>query len=264
MAAIKKRQEIELRKAEETLKSLIAKLKKFKDKHKLAAAKNLIAKVKKIKHKLAAAKEPINLWHNPKKTLYKKEGFKPFRFDGKKSVADQLADHRKKSSAEQLANQWAKLNREQQHAAMEAMKKAGIPTRRRIVGALKTEGNNRTIKQLKSKMRKMKAKMKLKSSTSKWNKEKPASYLSANEWHALSDDQKKAARAEREKQGIPQRQISAIKTSKVAALKLDSDDESVEVVTPPIKLRRLQRVPPGYPKDLIKVPPGYLKEVEVG
>jgi len=204
-----RKQEIELRKAEETLKNLIAKLKKFKDKHKLAAAKNLIAKVKKIKHKLAAAKDPINLWYNPKKTLYKKEGFKPYRSTRFEQMPSSrgFKPHRfdrKKPSADQLANQWARLNKEQQLAAMIAMKKAGIPTRK--VGALKTEGNNRTIKQLKSKMRKMKAKMKLKSSASKWNKEQPACYLSANEWHALTDDQKKAARAEREKQGFHQKQ----------------------------------------------------------
>lgn len=59
-----------------------------------------------------------------KKTLYKKD--QSYKYD------------RKKSSADQLANQWGKLDKEQQLAAMIAMKKAGIPTRK--VGALKTEG----------------------------------------------------------------------------------------------------------------------------
>ena len=58
-----------------------------------------------------------------RKTLYKKE-------QSYKYV-------RKPPSADEFAKQWAKLDKEQQITAMQAMKKAGIPTRK--VGALKTE-----------------------------------------------------------------------------------------------------------------------------
>jgi len=147
--------------------------------------------------------------------------------------------------------------------------------------------STRTIKQLKAKMAKLQAKIKVKAATtsrssqrhskwkkpsiqaSKWNNKKPANYLPADEWNALTDDQRKAARDEREKKGIHQRKVSAIRTSKVASLKAGSDkvssgkdgsddDSEMEDVTPSTQRRKLQQVAigiaPGVGNSLLFAP----------